>query len=77
MKKTILFAIILIISQACTVQQINQTIDDYLNNDKLTGDEVASGLKEALIQGITKGSNNASKKDGYLKNTLIKIPFSS
>ncbi len=75
MKRTLLIAIILTISQACTVQQISQTLDDYLKNDKLTSVEVTSGLREALIQGITKGSNNASKKDGYFKNSLIKIPF--
>lgn len=75
MKRTLLIAIILTISQACTVQQINQTLDDYLKNDKLTSGEVTSGLREALIQGITKGSNNASKKDGFFKNSLIKIPF--
>ncbi len=75
MKRIILFAIILTISQACTVQQINQTIDDYLKDGKPSNSEVTSGLREALIQGITKGSDNASKKDGYFKNSLIKLPF--
>jgi len=75
MNKLILFTI-LIIASACSVQQINQTIDDYMKGgDKLTTEEVTSGLKEALIQGITKGSDNASKKDGYFGNSLIKIPF--
>lgn len=60
---------------ACSVQQINQTIDEYLKGDKLTTEEVASGLKEALVQGITNGSSQASRKDGYFKNSLIKIPF--
>lgn len=75
MRKVFIAAIIVTISQACTVQQINQTLDDYLKGDKLTSEEVTSGLREALIQGITKGSNNASKKDGFLKNSLLKIPF--
>jgi len=60
----------------CTVQQIQQTIDGYLGEDGgLTDGDVASGLKEALISGITKGANNVSKVDGYLKNPSIKIPF--
>ena len=41
----------------------------------LTTAEVAEGLKEALIQGISNGSDMASQVDGYFKNPEIKIPF--
>lgn len=41
----------------------------------LTNSEAASGLKEALIQGITKGSDQASATDGFYLNKLIRIPF--
>ncbi|MGI4872754.1 MAG: DUF4197 domain-containing protein [Janthinobacterium lividum] len=41
----------------------------------LTNTEAASGLKEALIQGITKGSDQASQPDGFNLNKLIRIPF--
>ena len=41
----------------------------------LTTAEVAEGLKEALIKGITTGSDLASQLDGYFKNPEIKIPF--
>ncbi|AMJ66814.1 DUF4197 domain-containing protein [Hymenobacter sp. PAMC 26628] len=37
--------------------------------------EAASGLKEALIQGISKGADQASKTDGFNLNSLIRIPF--
>ncbi len=37
--------------------------------------EVASGLKEALTSGISKGSDALSKVDGYFGNPKIKIPF--
>lgn len=37
--------------------------------------EAASGLREALIQGITKGADQASKVDGFNLNSLIRIPF--
>jgi hypothetical protein len=40
-----------------------------------TSTEVTKGLKEALIQGITKGANAVSQLDGYFKNPDIKIPF--
>ncbi len=67
-----------ILMMACTSTQINQTLNtigDVLNEDQLTGDQVASGLKEALIKGISNGSSQASKLDGYFKNSQIKLPF--
>lgn len=41
----------------------------------LTNTEAASGLKEALIQGISKGSDQASAPDGFNLNKFIRIPF--
>jgi hypothetical protein len=39
----------------------------------LTQEQVASGLKEALIQGVNKGSDKASLMDGFYKNLAIQI----
>lgn len=44
-------------------------------NKPLTTAEVGEGLKEALIKGISNGSDLASQVDGYFKNPQIKIPF--
>ena len=77
MRRNILFLFILF-SSACTTTQINQslgTLNDFLGGDELTTEQVAAGLKEALINGISKGSSEASKTDGYFKNPQIKIPF--
>lgn len=75
-RKVIFFAIL---CGACTSAQINQTIDDMNKamgaGTPLTTAEVAEGLKEALIKGITTGSDLASQVDGYFKNPEIKIPF--
>ena len=61
---------------ACTSQQLSQSLGGILTTDSSpTSQEVASGLKEALINGIRKGSNQASKVDGYFKHPRIKIPF--
>lgn len=63
---------------ACTSTQINQTlggINDALGSESLTTEQVVAGLKEALIKGITTGSAQASRVDGYFKNPKIKIPF--
>ncbi len=73
-----LFAVV-IISAACSSAQLSQTLDDLnksLGAEKpLTTSEVAEGLREALIQGISKGSDRVSQTDGYFKNPEIKIPF--
>jgi hypothetical protein len=64
---------------SCTSAQINQAISDankVVNGDKpLTTAEVAAGLKEALVNGISKGADQVSQLDGYFKNPEIKIPF--
>lgn len=79
MKNVAIYILSFLIITSCTAQQLQQVQDavgDYLNEDTpLTSGDVASGLKEALVQGITKGSNNASQLDGYFKNPQIKIPF--
>lgn len=64
---------------ACTTAQINQTIGEVnkaVGGEKpLTTAEVGEGLKEALVNGISKGSDLVSQLDGYFKNPEIKIPF--
>ena len=47
----------------------------YGGEDQLTTDQVIAGLKEALSQGISNGSDQASAVDGYLKNQFIRIVF--
>jgi Protein of unknown function (DUF4197) len=73
------FLVISIILEACTTAQINQTIGNVNESlgqgQPLTTGEVSDGLKEALIQGVSKGSDLVSQIDGYFKNPEIKIPF--
>ena len=63
----------------CTSAQINQAINDVnktIGGEKpLTTAEVAEGLKEALVKGISTGADLVSVTDGYFKNPEIKIPF--
>jgi hypothetical protein len=76
MKTLSKIVIVSILFAGCTAQQITKTINDYLGDEEgLTSADIASGLKEALVTGITKGSNEVSRLDGYLKNPNIKIPF--
>lgn len=78
MKK--IFVLYFFILGSCTSAQINQTLGDVNKtlgggSTPLTTAEVAQGLKEALIKGISTGSDLASQLDGYFKNPEIKIPF--
>lgn len=75
----IVLALSALILGACSSTQINQTLGD-LNKGlgteaPMTSAEVGEGLKEALIKGISTGSDLASQVDGYFKNPEIKIPF--
>jgi Protein of unknown function (DUF4197) len=73
--------ILMLALTACTSAQINQTIGEVnkalgTSGEKpLTTAEVGDGLKEALINGISKGADLTSQLDGYFKNPEIKIPF--
>lgn len=71
--------ILLLIATACTSAQINQTLGEVNKaiggEQPLTTQEVGEGLKEALVKGISTGSEKVSQLDGYFKNPQIKIPF--
>ncbi len=69
------FLTIAIIFFGCTAQQIQSITDAIGIEEGLTTEQVASGLKEALVKGATTGTQNVSKVDGYFKNPKIKIPF--
>jgi len=63
---------------SCSSAQIPNPLKDakkFLEGGKLTDGEVISGLKEALVKGISTGSDKASRLDGYFKNPKIKLPF--
>jgi hypothetical protein len=77
--KRITFAFLILIC-GCTSAQVGQTLNEInkaigTQQQPLTTNEVAEGLKEALVNGISNGSDLASKLDGYFKNPRIKIPF--
>jgi hypothetical protein len=78
MKKILLLSVLIL--GACTSAQINQTLGDVNKTlggspTPLTTAEVVQGLKEALIKGVSTGSDLVSRVDGYFKNPEIKIPF--
>jgi hypothetical protein len=76
--KQLLIAL-LVVAHLNTFGQLDKLVNDAKKAvgtpKSLTKEEVASGLKEALVNGITKGTDLTSKMDGYFKNPEIKIPF--
>ncbi len=77
MKKIFLFAIVIFAASSAMAQINLKKLKDKVTgtSGSLSTDEVAQGLKEALTNGVSKGSDLVSQVDGYLKNTEIKIPF--
>jgi len=77
--KKIGIAIILMVVSGCSSTQINQTLGEVNKalelEQPLSTSDVAEGLKEALIKGISTGADLSSQLDGYFKNPEIKIPF--
>ncbi len=70
--------LVVLLTFGCTQQQLQQAskqLGDILDDNKLTTEQVAEGLKEALIKGTNTGTASASKVDGYFKNPQLKIPF--
>src|SRR5215210_6615003 len=45
---------------------LKEVTDTVLSEPSVS--EIAQGLKDALIKGVTKGSGELSQKDGYLKS---------
>ncbi len=75
----IMFSLVLVVpSEAQISKKLNKLkkeAEKALTEKDLTTDEVAAGLKEALIKGVKNGTDQASALDGFYKNQDIKIPF--
>jgi hypothetical protein len=72
------YLILTVVLLSCSTAQINQAISDFgksPNEVPPTTEEVAEGLREALLKGVMRGTEDLSKVDGYLGNPQIRIPF--
>jgi hypothetical protein len=80
MNKFLIAMMVMLAGSTTGFSQLNKMLEKAKkavsgDTQALTADEVAQGLKEALTNGISKGSDLVSKTDGYFKNPEIKIPF--
>jgi hypothetical protein len=79
MNRKIVLIIFLYISCSCaSMAQFNlgKVLDSFKKpegSSSLAEGDIVKGLKEALTVGISNGSAEASKTDGFFKNELIKI----
>lgn len=56
-----------------TTAVLNEVSNVLVTQNSLSTNDIASGLKEALEQGVTKGTKQLSSLDGYFGNEAIKI----
>lgn len=77
MKRLILISLCLIMTFAAQAQldRLKKAAKSLAGGNSLSSEEIAAGLKEALTNGISKGSDLVSQLDGYFKNPEIKLPF--
>lgn len=63
------------ISSCDTLTGILDNVNTGNAGSALTNDQVVTGLKDALKQGVTKGVSTLSAKDGFFKNPSVKVFF--
>ncbi|SMC10006.1 DUF4197 domain-containing protein [Nitratiruptor tergarcus] len=75
MKKLLFLPIIALIAQAGFMDTLNNLAKDYTSNKSITNsaNEEQSAIKQALKIGVKKAVTTLGKKDGFLKNPLVKI----
>jgi hypothetical protein len=74
--KNIIFLILLLTAGPYAMAQFDlKKLKNTLGGKPLSTEEVAEGLKEALTNGVSKGTDLVSQLDGYYKNPEIKILF--
>ena len=75
-RKVVIVAMVWVFTSCASQAQFNlgKILDKVKSpSGSLSEGDIVSGLKEALNIGISNGSAEASKTDGYFKNELIKI----
>lgn len=64
-----------LLKNAQSINTPNSSTSQASAKEGLSDSTVTSGLKEALKVGVDYGIKELSKKDGYLSNSLVKIPL--
>ncbi|MBA4053158.1 MAG: DUF4197 domain-containing protein, partial [Marivirga sp.] len=75
MRQILFLAAWMVLSEGAVAQLNLDKLKKTLSGESLSKEEIGQGLKEALTNGVSKGSDLVSQLDGYYKNPEIKIPF--
>lgn len=75
MRQILFLAALIVLSESAAAQLNLDKLKKTISGESLSKEEIGEGLKEALTNGVSKGSDLVSKLDGYYKNPEIKIPF--
>lgn len=73
--RIVFFTVLIAMSQQMMAQLNLNKLKKAITGESLSSEQVGEGLKEALTNGVSKGSDLVSQVDGYFKNSAIKIPF--
>ncbi len=78
MKRPLFFVIVfsLIAFSGCTQRDLQRTLGSVLGTP-LTMEQIVAGLKQALDQGVDRGTAQLARTDGYLGNALVRIALPS
>lgn len=71
--KTIYYALLALVMISC--DQLTPLLETASSNLPPTESEISQGIREALIVGAKNTVAQTSKNNGFLNNSLIKIPF--
>lgn len=71
MKKILTFLFIILAFNSCA--ELQQVVNQLPQGGEISNAEIASGLREALNQGIDKQVSKLTQIDGFYKNELVKI----
>ncbi len=75
MKKLLSLSVFFVLFSCSAEAQLLKRAKSLLNKEAFTAEEAANGLKEALVQGTSKGVDVLSLTDGYFGNPSVKILF--
>ncbi len=70
-RKLLAFVLVLNVTACAELQEVVNQLPE--NTTGISNADIASGLREALDQGIDKQVSKLTQKDGYFRNELVKI----
>lgn len=74
-KKILLPILLLVLTNSCA--ELQQVANNFPTSSSIDNNTIAAGLREALDKGIDKQVSKLTQKDGFNKNSLVRIMLPS